>query len=38
MGVFDVNMPLIYGEGSKAFLRLQQEIIKINSDDQTLFA
>ncbi|KAI1170399.1 heterokaryon incompatibility protein-domain-containing protein [Nemania sp. FL0916] len=37
MGIFDVNMPLIYGEGKKAFLRLQQEILRI-SDDQTIFA
>ncbi|KAG7103963.1 Vegetative incompatibility protein HET-E-1 like [Verticillium longisporum] len=37
MGLFDVNMPLLYGEGRKAFLRLQQEIMK-NSSDQSLFA
>ncbi|KAI0409275.1 heterokaryon incompatibility protein-domain-containing protein [Xylaria palmicola] len=37
MGLFDVNMPLIYGEGNKAFLRLQQEIMRV-SDDQSLFA
>ncbi|GAW13470.1 hypothetical protein ANO14919_028560 [Xylariales sp. No.14919] len=37
MGIFDVNMPLIYGEGTKAFLRLQQEILRV-SDDQSLFA
>ncbi|KAI1429098.1 heterokaryon incompatibility protein-domain-containing protein [Xylaria sp. FL1777] len=37
MGIFDVNMPLIYGEGRKAFLRLQQEILRV-SDDQSLFA
>ena len=37
MGIFDVNMPLLYGEGDKAFLRLQEDIIK-RSDDQTLFA
>ena len=38
MGMFDVNMPLLYGEGtSKAFIRLQEEIIK-NSEDQSLFA
>ncbi|KAI1152223.1 hypothetical protein F4825DRAFT_327318 [Nemania diffusa] len=38
MGIFDVNMPLLYGEGStKAFLRLQQEILRA-SDDQTIFA
>lgn len=36
MGIFDVNMPLLYGEGDKAFIRLQEEIIK-NSDDQSLF-
>lgn len=37
MGIFDVNMPLLYGEGHKAFTRLQEEIMKI-SDDQSLFA
>lgn len=31
MGIFDVNMPLLYGEGSKAFRRLQEEIIRQNS-------
>jgi hypothetical protein len=37
MGPFDVQMPPIYGEGSeKAFLRLQEEILK-RSSDQTLF-
>ncbi|KAK7462391.1 hypothetical protein VKT23_007990 [Stygiomarasmius scandens] len=38
MGLFGVNMPPIYGEGgSKAFMRLQQEIIKY-SDDRSIFA
>jgi hypothetical protein len=37
MGLFDINMPLLYGEGRKAFSRLQQEILK-QSDDQSLFA
>lgn len=37
LGLFEVNMPLLYGEGSKAFIRLQEEILK-NSDDQSLFA
>src|SRR5262249_11213706 len=37
LGLFDVNMPLLYGEGLKAFQRLQEEIIK-QSDDQSLFA
>ncbi|GIZ45899.1 hypothetical protein CKM354_000904700 [Cercospora kikuchii] len=36
LGIFDVNMPMLYGEGSKAFMRLQEEIIKTN-DDQTIF-
>lgn len=38
MGIFSVNMPLLYGEGGeKAFLRLQEEIMK-QSDDHSLFA
>ncbi|KAH8766762.1 heterokaryon incompatibility protein-domain-containing protein [Diaporthe sp. PMI_573] len=38
MGIFGVNMPMLYGEGGrKAFLRLQEEIMK-TSDDQSLFA
>jgi len=37
LGIFNVNMPLLYGEGSKAFIRLQESIMKV-SDDQTLFA
>ncbi len=37
MGLFDVNMPMLYGEGEKAFIRLQEEIMK-HSDDQSLFA
>jgi hypothetical protein len=30
-------MPLLYGEGQKAFIRLQEEIIK-RTDDQSIFA
>jgi hypothetical protein len=37
MGLFGVSMPLLYGEGSQAFMRLQLEIMKI-SDDESLFA
>ncbi|KAK3997615.1 heterokaryon incompatibility protein-domain-containing protein [Cladorrhinum sp. PSN332] len=37
LGVFGINMPLIYGEGTRAFLRLQEEIMKY-SDDHSLFA
>src|SRR5436190_3606231 len=37
LGIFDVNMPLLYGEGNRAFIRLQEEIMK-SSNDQTVFA
>ena len=38
LGLFDVNMPLLYGEGAdKAFLRLQREIIR-DSEDESIFA
>lgn len=37
MGLFDVNMPLLYGEGKKAFLRLQQELIR-NYNDESIYA
>ena len=37
LGLFDVNMPLLYGEGNKAFVRLQLEIIR-KSDDESVFA
>ncbi|KAM0254902.1 hypothetical protein ACHAQJ_006339 [Trichoderma viride] len=34
LGLFDINMPLLYGEGRvKAFKRLQEEIIKSTNDD-----
>jgi len=38
MGLFGVNMPLLYGEGGdKAFVRLQREIMKQSIDD-SIFA
>ncbi|KAI8943902.1 HET-domain-containing protein [Xylaria longipes] len=37
LGIFGVNMPLLYGEGSKAFQRLQEEILK-TTEDYTLLA
>ncbi|KAI4182000.1 MAG: hypothetical protein LQ346_006660 [Caloplaca aetnensis] len=37
LGLFQINMSLLYGEGSRAFLRLQHEIIR-NSDDESIFA
>lgn len=37
LGIFGVNMPLIYGERGRAFLRLQEEIIR-RSADMSIFA
>ncbi|KAI0180550.1 heterokaryon incompatibility protein-domain-containing protein [Hypoxylon sp. FL1284] len=37
MGLFDVSMPMLYGEGEKAFIWLQEEIMK-DSSDESLFA
>ncbi|ESZ94371.1 hypothetical protein SBOR_5235 [Sclerotinia borealis F-4128] len=37
LGRFDVNMSPLYGEGKKAFIRLQFEILAV-SDDETIFA
>ncbi|KAK7967654.1 uncharacterized protein PG986_001931 [Apiospora aurea] len=37
LGIFNVHMPMIYGEGRKAFLRLQEEIAK-DSGDLSLLA
>ncbi|RWA13204.1 hypothetical protein EKO27_g1908 [Xylaria grammica] len=37
LGIFDINMPLLYGEGNRAFIRLQEEILKVTTD-QSIFA
>jgi len=37
LGILGVNMPLLYGEGERAFLRLQEHIIA-SSSDTTIFA
>jgi hypothetical protein len=37
LGIFGINMPMLYGEGSRAFIRLQEDIIK-SSDDESIFA
>jgi hypothetical protein len=36
LGIFNINIPLLYGEGGKAFTRLQHEIMR-TIDDDTLF-
>ncbi|KAI0827258.1 hypothetical protein BC628DRAFT_1368545 [Trametes gibbosa] len=38
MGIFGVRMPLRYGEGREAFLRLQLHIMMKTEEDHTLFA
>lgn len=37
MGLFDLNIPLLYGKGGKAFLQLQGEIIR-DHDNHSFFA
>lgn len=37
LGIFDVNMPMLYGEGERAFTRLQEEILR-EYDDLSLLA
>ncbi|CAK3947219.1 Hypothetical predicted protein [Lecanosticta acicola] len=36
LGLFDISMPLVYGEGRKAFMRLQLELLSKSSDDSIL--
>ncbi|CAM1509606.1 Fc.00g033450.m01.CDS01 [Cosmosporella sp. VM-42] len=36
LGIFGVNMPMLYGEGEGAFVRLQEEILKTH-DDHSIF-
>ncbi|KAI1742660.1 HET-domain-containing protein [Xylaria scruposa] len=38
LGLFNINMPLIYGEGSKAFRRLQEALVREYPEDHSLFA
>ncbi|KAF1816568.1 HET-domain-containing protein [Eremomyces bilateralis CBS 781.70] len=37
MGIFDVDIPPLYGEKGNAFIRLQEEIMR-RTDDQSIFA
>ncbi|KAK7721233.1 hypothetical protein SLS64_001529 [Diaporthe eres] len=37
LGIFGINMPLLYGEGERAFIRLEEEIIR-QSDDHSILA
>jgi hypothetical protein len=37
LGIFSVNMTMLYGEGNRAFTRLQEEIMK-SSPDESIFA
>jgi hypothetical protein len=33
LGIFDVYLPLIYGEGENAFVRLQEEIARVSQSE-----
>jgi hypothetical protein len=37
LGLLDVNMPLLYGEGTKAFVRLQEKLMR-SYDDESILA
>lgn len=37
LGLFDIHMPLLYGEGSQAWIRLQEEVIRV-TDDESIFS
>ncbi|KAI8625332.1 heterokaryon incompatibility protein-domain-containing protein [Xylariaceae sp. FL1651] len=37
LGLFDINMPLLYGEGDKAFSRLHEGILNSIQDDSIFF-
>lgn len=37
LGIFNINMPLLYGEGRRAFFRLQIELMA-KLDDESIFA
>lgn len=37
MGIFNVNMPMLYGEGRRAFIRLQEEILR-TTEDYSMFS
>ena len=37
LGIFGINIPLLYGEGNRAFIRLQEEILR-TSDDHSVLA
>ena len=37
IGLFDINMPLLYGENSRAFYRFQEELIR-HTADHSIFA
>jgi hypothetical protein len=36
LGIFNINMPLLYGEGMRAFIRLQEQILRTHSDSSIL--
>ncbi|CAI6331444.1 unnamed protein product [Periconia digitata] len=37
LGIFGVNIPMLYGEGANAFARLQEEILRTTPDDSIFY-
>ncbi|PPJ49785.1 hypothetical protein CBER1_03345 [Cercospora berteroae] len=37
LGILGVNIPILYGEGNAAFARLQEQVMRVYSNDQTIF-
>lgn len=36
LGLFGINLPLLYGEGERAFIRLQEELVRTSTDHSIL--
>ncbi|PVI01593.1 HET-domain-containing protein, partial [Periconia macrospinosa] len=37
LGIFGVHIPMLYGEGAHAFIRLQEEILRVTPDDSIFY-
>lgn len=37
LGIFDISLPMLYGDGAKAFMTLQEAIVQ-KYEDQSIFA
>ena len=37
LGLFDLSLPMLYGEGERAFMSLQEKILQYTTNDQSIF-